>query len=365
MSGPRFTEEDLYRGRDNLPRARDIQQDNLNDCYLVAPMGSMAQLQPDRIRNAISYDPTTTNFNVTLYRDNGGSPEAVVIPVSQADLRDNLNRGGGSTVDNAFLGLRDSPIWPAVMETAYARMHDSNPADGLDEGYQKIEWGNPRNAMYALTGEHGTDIEPAQAATLGANAVAQRMSDALAQGRPVTLGTMPEPGAAQDGLQDLHAFMVQGVTHNRAGDPILQLRNPLAHNNGSGEGRDHGRATTEVNLREMMDSGGFWGANIGPGPVPSPAPTRESAYDPNGPTKTGNPHIDTLFASMNDPAAMRQALAGLANSPEGQAIRADNQAQWQAQQTQAATQSPRTQDAAATPPPQPHNEEQAPRVMRM
>lgn len=354
MSGPRFTEEDLYRGRDNLPRARDVQQDGLNDCYLLAPMGSLARLQPERIRDAIVYDPATASFNVTLYRDRGGTPEAVVVPVSQDDLRDNLRRGGGSTVDNAFLGLRDSPIWPAVMETAYARLHDSNPADGLDEGYGAIDWGYPRDAMYAITGEHGTDISASEGVGLGANAVAQRMSEALAQGRPVTLGTLPEPGPDQDGLQDAHAYMVEGVRYDRSGDPILQLRNPLGHNNGGGEGRDRGGASTEVNLREMIDRGGFWGANIGPEP---PTPRREAAYDPDGPVKTGNAYVDNLFASMHDPAAMRQALAGLADSPDGLAIRAENH-------TAAQTHAPAEAAAPAQPAPA-TLEEPATRAMRM
>jgi len=356
MGSPRFTEEDLY-GRDRRPHAHDIQQDNLNDCYLVAPLGSIAALQPDRIRDAIRYDQATATFNVTLHQTVDGRTERVNIAVSQDDLRDNLRRGGGSTVDNDLLGLRDGPIWPAVMETAYARLRGGNAAGDLSEGYRRMEGGYTEDAVFALTGDRGDNIYPSSG-RIDPNALAQRIGDGLAQGRPVTLSTRGESGEAQDGVRDQHAYMVEGVTRNRDGDPILQLRNPMGHNRDTGEGRDTREPTTEVNLREMIERGGFGAINIGPGPQQTP--TREAPYDPNGPSKSGNRHVDNLLDTLGDPAAMRHAMAALAQSPEGQAFRAEGQALWQAQQQPA--QAPRSHEPIALPTP---NEEPAPRVMRM
>src|SRR5688572_9850235 len=59
----RFDAQDLYVG--GRPGAADIDQDALGDCYLVAVMGALADRQPDRIRNAIQFDPATGNYTVT------------------------------------------------------------------------------------------------------------------------------------------------------------------------------------------------------------------------------------------------------------------------------------------------------------
>ncbi len=266
MAAVRFSEKDLYRGPARRPRAHDIRQDRLNDCYLLAPLGALAELQPERIQRAIAYDRASACFLVTLYRNRGGRAEAVAQAVGQEALADNLRRGGGSTVDNALWGWRDAPIWPAVIETAYACLHDSDLSDGLDEGYARIDWGYPHNAMYALTGEYGEHLEPALARELGAAGFAAHLQQALAQGRPVTLGTQAECGALQDGLQDGHAFMVLAVDRAEDGRALLRLRNPLGHNRHGREGRDHGQAITHACVAEMLARGGLWGVNIGPPP---------------------------------------------------------------------------------------------------
>ena len=54
------------------------------------------------------------------------------IHVTHAELADNIARHGGSRMDNTG---KDQIAWPAVFETAYAKMFDSNPKDGLLEGY--------------------------------------------------------------------------------------------------------------------------------------------------------------------------------------------------------------------------------------
>ncbi|MEQ1514316.1 MAG: hypothetical protein ABL934_16800 [Lysobacteraceae bacterium] len=47
-----YTAADLY-GTDGRPRASDIDQDRLFNCYFLAPMGALGERQPDRIRDAI------------------------------------------------------------------------------------------------------------------------------------------------------------------------------------------------------------------------------------------------------------------------------------------------------------------------
>ena len=50
-----FAEEDLY-GPSRRPQSTDIRQDELQNCYFLAPIGALAEQQSDRIRDAIRFD---------------------------------------------------------------------------------------------------------------------------------------------------------------------------------------------------------------------------------------------------------------------------------------------------------------------
>ncbi len=80
----------------------------------------------------MSYDAQKGTFTVTLYEEKAGKPEKVQVEVTQAEIEENIKRSGGSTLGNSG---KKTPVWPAVMEAAFAKMHDSNHADGLKEGY--------------------------------------------------------------------------------------------------------------------------------------------------------------------------------------------------------------------------------------
>ncbi len=269
----RFDSADLYGAKG--PQAADIRQDALGDCYFVATLGAVAQQQPDAIRNMISFDAKTGNFTVTLH-DNDGNPQSV--QVTQAELEDNLARQGGSTADNSGL---DGPIWPAVAETAYAKIHDSNPADGLTEGYNAIANGGwPQDAMQTITGDRGDEIRYSEGFFESENSALDRMAGqvdaALSNDRPVTLWTVPENRSlwdkirgnegTQDGLVDNHVYTVEGVHKNADGEWMVTVRNPWSTNMNVGEGHDTASPTMEVPLRTLADTGGAEAFTVGPAP---------------------------------------------------------------------------------------------------
>ena len=71
-----FTEEDLY-GPSGRPHASDVHQDKLQNCYFLAPIGALAEQQPDRIRDAIRFDSETGEFTARLYSPpNAGERQA-------------------------------------------------------------------------------------------------------------------------------------------------------------------------------------------------------------------------------------------------------------------------------------------------
>lgn len=267
---PRFDASQLYdKGG---PVDADIKQDALGDCYFVATLGAVARANPGAIQNAISFDAKTGNFAVALH---DGSGKAVTVQVTQAELAYNLQRSGGSTADNTG---KDARIWPAVMETAFAKMNDSNHADGLKEGFDKIAGGGYiENAMQTITGSKGTNLSYSKGMFEGQDAALDRLGKsvdaAIGNNRPVTLATQPEnrsmlewlqgaPGT-QDGLVDSHAFMVQSVTKDAKGEWQVTVRNPWGTNNGVGEGRDTPSAVITVPLRTIVDTGGLQYFNAG------------------------------------------------------------------------------------------------------
>lgn len=266
----RFDGADLYGPAG--PSSADIRQDALGDCYFVATLGAMAQQQPAAVRNMIGFDARTGEYTVRLF-DGGGHPQT--IRVGQNEVADNIARHGGSTADNTGL---DGPIWPAVAEAAYAKMHDTNPADGLTEGYNAIaNGGYPRDAMRALTGDAGTEITYSkgffESQGSAIDREAKQIDAALANGRPVTLWTVPEnrglwdrltgSEGAQDGLVDNHVYTVERV-YQQDGEWMVSVRNPWATNQGVGEGADSASPSMQVRLSTLADTGGAQAFTVGP-----------------------------------------------------------------------------------------------------
>lgn len=269
---PAYTDQNLY-GKGG-PRASDIQQDSFGDCYFVATLGAVAQENPAAIRNAISYDAKTQSFNVRLY-DSAG--KARTINVTQAEIADNVKQGGGSTMDNTGTTARG---WPAVMETAFAKMNDSNPKNGLTEGYTAIRNGGwPADAMRTVTGNAGTEVKFSQGMFETRGTALDRMGNAVATAlkndKPVTAWSVPErdsrslwgqmTGAAnpQDGLADNHVYTVQSIAKDANGVWQVTLRNPWGHNMGVGEGKDQKSASMTIPLSELVSTGGLNSFRVG------------------------------------------------------------------------------------------------------
>lgn len=165
-----YTTADLY-GPDGRPHAADIRQDEIYNCYLLAPMGALGEQQPDRIRDAMRFNPETGDFTVRLYRPPGAQereqgrtgpvPESVI--VSQDDIRRNIREQGGGTADNNR--ERNGPLWPTVIEAGFAELYgrDAQGRVDLDRGYRTIGavtgGGGLADGTYALTGESGRNLQ--------------------------------------------------------------------------------------------------------------------------------------------------------------------------------------------------------------
>ncbi len=326
--------ENLYSGSGpgERPRARDIQQTSIGNCGFLSAMGSIAEQQPDRIKDSITFDPKSGNFGVTVYRDNG---QAVQVLVSQSDIANNLARSGGSSLDDNQ--GRTTPVWPAVIETAVAKSRDTNHADGLDQGYQALTmW--PSDAMRAISGQSATNISAAQASTLGEDKLHDRISQALASDRPVTLTTnsVETVANAQDGLVDNHVYMVERAYKDKDGNLMLDLRNPWAQNNDS-ELPNSSSPVVSVRYDHLVNNGGLNQMTIGPAPVSKQASLdvhnsdtqlASAATMTQAPIDVGDASLNRLIASVNS-GNIPTGLRNFANEPDLQSLRQQNQAEVQ------------------------------------
>ncbi|MBC7955727.1 MAG: hypothetical protein H7Y33_07655 [Cytophagales bacterium] len=251
------TVEDYYGaslyGSNDQPSSIDVNQDKLSNCYFMGDAISLADQQPDTLKSAIRFNAEDGSFDVRLYERNtaggrGFAAVARIVHVTQEQINDNIKRGGGSSLDNADPG-HEPGMWPAVLETAFAVSNDSNPSNGLEEGYQRISGngGSARDAMFTLTGVEGKEFLLTNGAPVNGlspeDLAFSALTGALRDKRPVVLSTATETFPAgpdgvtlelpHDGLMDRHTYGVASVFREN-GVAMVDLINPLGHNRGNG-----------------------------------------------------------------------------------------------------------------------------------
>ena len=377
-----YTGADLY-GANGRPHAADIDQDEIYNCYFLAPMGALGEKQPDRIRDAIRFNDETGHFTVSLYRPPNAqeraqgqtNPIQESITVSQEDIRHNIRREGGGTVDNNR--ERNGPLWPTVIEAGFAELYGRNSKGevNLGQGYRTIGaltgGGALSDGTYALTGESGRSLQilnpdappmqptgpnhvvrpepppfraPLQGAQLGLDAVYAEVEQALAASRPVSMSTQGRD--VGDGLEESHAYMVVGVSRDpQNNEASITLRNPYGTNQRAGEGnqnigagwKDENPEIT-VSLNRLVRDGSFGEFNIGPAarvqtqqqdtplpttPVQPPAAAPVAPGEPPTPIQPApNPPVSISLNTQDithstHPGHLRfqQALNGIEHSP--------------------------------------------------
>lgn len=232
---PRWTDQDLYPHK---PSAADIHQDTVGDCYLAATMGAIAHANPQWIKDRIHYNEQTTSFDVTLW--NGHQWQQ--IPVTQHDIQTNIDHHGASWLDN---GKPHAPLWPSVLENAYAKMH--YPTDNLDHALDAGigRGGEAHDAMQALTGNQGLTIHP-EKVWFTRQEIDQTIAHALTNNQPVTISTQTDASLP---LVAPHTYIVEGITGSGS-DAQLTLRNPWESNPG-----DPNNPMVTARLGDLIGSG--------------------------------------------------------------------------------------------------------------
>lgn len=269
LTAYRFSEKDLW-DQAKGPNAADIQQKKIGDCFFVATAGEVAHSTPDLIRNAIRFDPVSSNFSVRLFNDG----KWIAVPVTQQDIKDNLQSLGGSTFQ--LHGQRaEGTIWPAVYEIAYAKRN----GDSWHAGKDKIKsGGNVIDAMHAMTGDKPESLFVEDIDRLGAREVSRAITAALGDGKRVVMTTGKDPGQGlrnasnweravdavtaatklgtmNDGVVGWHAYMVLGARYDAAADDVLlRIRNAWGHNRIEELPAHQQGAELEISLKRLNET---------------------------------------------------------------------------------------------------------------
>ena len=186
------------------PSPDDVTQGNVGDCYFLAVLGSVAEVNSNEIRQSVvdlgdgtycvQFSRGTNNVFVRVDND---------LPVWS----------GTTTLAYAALG-REGSLWVAVMEKAYAFFrrgagtYGSLESGWMSEGYSALGFGS--NSTYTAS---------------GASALLNLINADLKAGKSVTFA-VGDPASGSN-LVGYHAYGVDGVVTNSSGVPThLRLRNP-------------------------------------------------------------------------------------------------------------------------------------------
>jgi hypothetical protein len=131
-------------GKDGIPKASDPHQGYIGDCYLISAMAAVAARNPGAIKALFS--PQTNDapsYQVTLYtKGDDGKLSPITVTV---DRKLPTESGDKNNPAYAQHGTGGAPLWPALLEKAYAQQFPT--------GYAKAgAGGSAGNAMEAFTG---------------------------------------------------------------------------------------------------------------------------------------------------------------------------------------------------------------------
>ena len=135
---------------DGAPKAGDVAQGRLGDCYLISAMGAVAAANPKAIMNCFSpHTPNQTQYTVTLHLPDGRGgfkKNPVVVDTALPTKIEEVQMNAPTyALKGKNLGNHNVPIWPGLLEKAYAQMVGGYDDAGDKGGYSNV-------AMEAITG---------------------------------------------------------------------------------------------------------------------------------------------------------------------------------------------------------------------
>jgi hypothetical protein len=222
FTGPLFIDE---------PKADDVRQGAIGNCYFPAALASVAAARPDIIKNMIkdNGDGTyTVKFTPSTY---GGVGRPVEIKVD-GDL---YARSFGGPIYGGSLGGSTAPdkmeLWYPLIEKAYAQWKGS---------YDTI--GNGGVAGKVMSEVMGKGYQYEYVSSSNKDRVYEMIKRAAANKQPMAAGTYGTTEAARytnTGVYANHAYSVLGVEEEN-GTKYVKVRNPWGQSEHGYDGKNDG-----------------------------------------------------------------------------------------------------------------------------
>ncbi len=222
FTGPLFIDE---------PKADDVRQGAIGNCYFPAAMASVAATRPDIIKNMIkdNGDGTyTVKFTPNSY---GGASRPVEIKVD-GDL---YARSYGGPIYGSSLGGSTAPdkmeLWYPLIEKAYAQWKGS---------YDTI--GNGGVAGQVMSEVMGKGYKYENISAANKDRIYEMIKTASANKQPMAAGTYGTEDAAKytnTGVYANHAYSVLGVEEEN-GTKYVKIRNPWGQSEHGSDGKNDG-----------------------------------------------------------------------------------------------------------------------------
>ncbi|MSP61577.1 MAG: hypothetical protein EXR72_14805 [Myxococcales bacterium] len=225
------------------PSAGDVRQGYLGDCYFNAAMGAVAAANPGKIKSLFAPQKANlTSYQVTLHtagRDGKLAPKTVTVDTNlPTKVKSDTSLVPAYSGASQNFAQHDAPLWPALLEKAYAQMTRG--------GYAKIGDGGLADvAMQTLTGEESHDQSDTFAKS--PKKILEKFKQLQAAGAAVCCGTLsgiPLKGAGGftgtgDGpyhadLKDSHGSAAE-LVHKSLLVRDKKGKGGTAHDNGEGK----------------------------------------------------------------------------------------------------------------------------------
>ena len=201
------TTGNLFNG---TPSRADVRQGALGDCYFIAAVATIADVNPDAVRNMF-VDNGDGTYTVRFYSVQDGMPDYVTV---NRRLPAQYNGALGYSGYGLSVSSTSTTVWIALAEKAYAQWNETGNEgrDGTNR-YAAIEggWMGYVNAQVLGTASSNYAVTSVNKQTL---------ITALSSQKAVTIGTKTSVSA---GLYGSHAYLVTGY---EASTDTFRLHNP-------------------------------------------------------------------------------------------------------------------------------------------
>lgn len=223
FTGPLFIDE---------PKADDVRQGAIGNCYFPAAMAAVAATRPDIIKNMIKDNGDGTyTVKFTPSSSYGGASRPVEIKVD-GDL---YARSYGGPIYGGSLGGSTAPdkmeLWFPLIEKAYAQWKGS---------YDSI--GNGGVAGQVMSEVMGKGYKYENITATNKDRIYEMIKTAAANKQPMAAGTYGTEDAAKytnTGVYAHHAYSVLGVEEEN-GTKYVKVRNPWGQSEHGSDGKNDG-----------------------------------------------------------------------------------------------------------------------------